>query len=168
MTDIGPKSRKNGQTKLSGGRTSGTRPKGSGVSAKGGGDRPARPFTRDEPTIVSASDSNSDADAQSYRLKRRADNRERREKAWTALDALVDDADHPSHFNAARETLNRLDGMPAQTAKIEFKRPTEDLSDDELKSAIAALKAQIAISGVGEGDGSEESGEPASGLSALL
>ena len=150
-----------------GGRTSKTWAKGSNGPAKGGGDRPAQPFTADSPTRVSAATLNGDVATNGYRGKRLVDNRLRREKAWAALDALVEAAEHPAHFSAARETLNRLDGMPAQTAKIEVKRPTEDLSDDELKAAIAAIKAQIAISGIGDGDGPEEGGEPAAGLSAL-
>jgi hypothetical protein len=104
-------------------RTSGTRPKGNGPG-KGFVLKPPRggkpqPFTADSPTRVSdAAERNTDPETKEYRGEQIRLSRERRRNAWAALDAMVKKSKHPSHFNATRETLNRVEGMPVQKTEI--------------------------------------------------
>jgi len=89
--------------------------KGPGVGGPAQG--PAQPFTADTPTrapVERMHALNHDAEEQAYRAEQRKLNRERRKKAWEALDGMVRDKTHPSHFQASKETLNRIDGMPVQ------------------------------------------------------
>lgn len=91
---------------------------GHGGPARGAGTGgPAKAFTVDSPRAL-ASDTNADLETQVYRAEQRRKNRERREKAWQTIDEIVDDKAHPARFHAARETLNRLDGMPTQKTEL--------------------------------------------------
>jgi hypothetical protein len=90
---------------------------GRGGPAKGAGSGPAKPFTADshDPAVLEREHAlNGDSDEQAYRAEQRKLNRELRKEAWAALRELVRNKKHPSRFNAARETLNRIDGMPVQ------------------------------------------------------
>lgn len=108
--------------------TSGTR-RGRGVGhggpAKGFVENPPKAFTPEDAapykTDRPAHLDNADPVEQAFRAERRQEARDRKAKAWAALDALVDDRDHPFHGNAIRETLNRTEGLPVQ--KVENSGP---------------------------------------------
>ena len=76
---------------------------------------------------------NHDAEEQAYRAEQRKLNRERRRRAWEALDGMVRDKTHPSHFHASKETLNRIDGMPTAKTKVEGTLSLESLVAASLK-----------------------------------
>ena len=104
--------------------TSGTRHgngAGHGGPAKGFVRKPPRAFTTDSATRVNPADSNGDPEAQAYRTKQQSRSRARRERLEDLADAalvvmaqIMRDAQHPKRFDAAREALNRTDGVPAQ------------------------------------------------------
>ena len=54
--------------------------------------------------------------------------------------------------------------MPRQ---LEIERPLQDLTDDDLIAAVAALQSFLTPKGVGEGVADKASGEPATDLQSL-
>ena len=119
-----------------GGRTSGTR-KGNGAGhggpAKGGGNRPAQPFTADSPTIVLASDYNHDRDAQSDRvLLRRIKNRIRVDAHLRLAHEINSGDSSMARITAADKALTRIDGHPVQSIRARIITSVEDLSEEEL------------------------------------
>jgi hypothetical protein len=125
--------------------------------AKGFVEKPPKPFTADSVTVL-ASDTNDWDEAQAFRQQRKRDKWEDIKGARLARQALVDDPAHPAHWNAIADTLNREEGPITQ--KVEVKKPLEELSDDELASAIDLLKRSVAADGIGSGTHEASRGKP--------
>ena len=98
-------------------------PKGGNGSKGQGTGPPAAPFSAEKPlsyqiTPAEAAALNSDPVEIEFRAQRRKLKRALAEKAWAALEAMVDEPAHPAHFNATRELLNRVDGVPVQKTEV--------------------------------------------------
>jgi hypothetical protein len=97
---------------------------GWGGPAKGFVRKPPRAFTAADAaeTGVNVAATNHDLEAQAYRQKQWSKARLRRERMEQLADAAVvvlgqilKDEKHLRRFEAAREALNRVDGMPGRT-----------------------------------------------------
>ena len=83
--------------------------------------------------------------------------REAAPKAIARLEALIDDADPRVAIQAAAHILDRAVGKPlAMTADVTDR--LDDINDDELDAAIAAIRSQLGKAP--EQDGAEQSQAP--------
>ena len=144
-----------------GGRTSGTRPKGSGIPASGagwGGD---------------AKGAGKPADALppgSHTMSAKAAKDARAAEMEQVLYEIALSGEHESNrVNAAYKLKTLLDGLPVAKQVNINANAFDGISDEQLAAAIEEIRAAVAADsgGDGAGTGGQESQEPPGGVSPI-